>query len=131
MGADPFMLGGVRHCRSPLISKSLNPWWGKLGSHDLANTSNAEQHRPSRAPGDRLQMECEHLIMADRHLADGEKRVANQIDLIAWMIQKDHDITEAQKLLRNFEETLEQWHVHRQLILAEIARQEALQTAVP
>ena len=71
-----------------------------------------------------LQQEREHLARADRHIAEGARRVAEQIDLIAWMTKKGHDLTEAQKLLRNYEETLAQWRWHRRLIMEEITRLE-------
>jgi hypothetical protein len=69
-----------------------------------------------------VQQEREHLAQADRHLAEGERRVAEQIILIQHMTERGQDTTEAQRLLRNFEETLEQWHTHRQLILDAIAQ---------
>jgi hypothetical protein len=69
-----------------------------------------------------LQQEREHLILADRHLAAGERRIAEQITLIEKMIQQGQDAAEAKKLLRNFEVTLKIWHAHRQLILDTIAQ---------
>jgi hypothetical protein len=68
-----------------------------------------------------LQQELRHLAQADRHLAEGERRVAEQIALIERMTEKGQDTTEARKLLRNFEQTLRQFRVHRQLILDALA----------
>ena len=55
-----------------------------------------------------LQREREDLVAADRHLAAGEQRIAEQIALI-------------QRLL---EETMASWQDHRRLILDAIARHE-------
>ena len=68
------------------------------------------------------QQEREHLILADRHLAAGNRRIAEQIILIRTMTEQGQDTTEARKLLRNFEDTLEIWHAHRELILDALAR---------
>ena len=48
--------------------------------------------------------------------------MAEQIALIEHMTEKSQDTTEARKLLRNFEQILGHFHVHRQLILAALAR---------
>jgi len=68
--------------------------------------------------------EREDLAQADQHIAEGEKRLAEQQRLIEQMAENGQETAEAEKLARNFEETLEQFYVHRQLILDEIARQE-------
>jgi hypothetical protein len=48
--------------------------------------------------------------------------VAEQIILIQQMTERGQDTTQAQQLLQNYEETLEQWYIHRQLILDAIAQ---------
>ena len=63
------------------------------------------------------QKEREDLAKADRDIADGERRVAAQIILIQQMTEKGQDTALAEQFLRNLEQTLEQWHVHRRLIL--------------
>ncbi len=68
--------------------------------------------------------EREDLAKADLDIAAGERRVAEQIALIEQMTRKGQNTTEASRLLRNYDETLEQFRFHRQLILDEIARQE-------
>ena len=68
--------------------------------------------------------EREDLAKAEIDITAGEMRVAEQIALIEWMTNKGQDTTEARRLLRNYDETLEQFQVHRQLILDEIVRQE-------
>ena len=44
-----------------------------------------------------LQQEREHLIRADRHLAAGKRRIAEQIILIKTLTQQGQDRTEAKK----------------------------------
>ncbi|WP_336490263.1 hypothetical protein [Methylobacterium nigriterrae] len=66
--------------------------------------------------------EREHLAQADRHIAAGRRRVTDQVALIARLAQDGHDTTEARRLLMMLEETLDEWRVHRQLILGAIAR---------
>ncbi len=68
--------------------------------------------------------EHQDLAKAEADIAAGERRVAEQILRLEELSRDSHDTTEAERLLRNFEETLEQFRVHRQLILDEIARQE-------
>jgi hypothetical protein len=72
-----------------------------------------------------LQQEQLDLDRADLHIAQGERRVAEQILLIERMGRKGHDTAEAEKLLRNFEQTLENWRDHRRLILDALERGEA------
>jgi hypothetical protein len=62
------------------------------------------------------------LAKADRDIAEGERRVAEQIILIEQMRKDGHDTTLAKELLRNLEQTLEQWYAHRQLILDALGR---------
>ncbi|KLK90490.1 hypothetical protein AA309_25430 [Microvirga vignae] len=71
-----------------------------------------------------LQQERDDLIQADRHLAQGERRIADQIALIQWMTMKGYNTAVATDLLRLLEQTLALWQEHRQLILETIARHE-------
>ncbi|WP_201833795.1 hypothetical protein [Microvirga zambiensis] len=73
---------------------------------------------------DALQREREDLIVADRHLAAGEQRIAEQIALIQKMSREGYDTALARDLLRLLEETMTTWQEHRQLILSAIARHE-------
>jgi len=69
-----------------------------------------------------LDQEHAHLALADRHLAEGERRVADQSALIRRMSGQGHDTAMAREFLKVLEQTLEQWRIHRQLILDAIAR---------
>jgi hypothetical protein len=71
-----------------------------------------------------LQREREDLIAADRHLAAGEQRIAEQTALIRRLAREGHDTAKAQDLLRLLEEIMMTWQDHRQLILDAIARYE-------
>ena len=67
-------------------------------------------------------MESEHLARAERHIAEGERRVAAQREIIARLVEEGRDTALAKKLLQSLEQALEQWHVHRRLILESLAR---------
>jgi hypothetical protein len=76
-----------------------------------------------------LQQERDDLIQADRHLAEGERRIAEQIELIQRMTRNGYDTVVAKGLLRLLEETLTIWKQHRVLILETIARYELSEPA--
>ncbi|MER2265271.1 hypothetical protein [Methylobacterium oxalidis] len=69
-----------------------------------------------------LEQEREDLALADRHIAEGERRISDQIALVAILVEGGHDTTQAERLLRTFEDTLDVWHSHRRSILDTIAR---------
>ena len=68
--------------------------------------------------------ERQHLDRADADIAAGEGRVTEQIALIERLAVQGQNTTEAQKLLQSYQETLETWREHRQLIVEEIERLE-------
>ena len=67
-----------------------------------------------------LQQERDHLALADRHIIEGRRRVANQTKLVETMARSGQDTVMAARLPRTFEETLEAWHAHRRNILQAI-----------
>ncbi|MBO1909737.1 hypothetical protein J4G37_33700 [Microvirga sp. 3-52] len=69
-----------------------------------------------------MQQEREHLAKADRHIAEGERRVAEQIALIERMIGSGQSTALAEEFLQTLEETLKQWRSHRKLILEALAQ---------
>ncbi|QRM31374.1 hypothetical protein [Microvirga sp. VF16] len=75
--------------------------------------------------------ERENLAKIDADIAEAERRVAQQINLIRRMTLKRQETGEATKLLWNYMQALEQWRRHRQLILDEIARQEGPEPEAP
>ncbi|WP_262272278.1 hypothetical protein [Microvirga yunnanensis] len=78
-----------------------------------------------------LQRERGDLVTADRHLAAGEQRIAEQIALIQRMTRDGYDTALARDLLRLLEETMVTWKDHRQLILDAIARHERALAPAP
>ena len=68
-------------------------------------------------------MESEHLAKAERHIAEGERRVAAQRAVIARLIGEGRDTALAEEFLGSLEQALEQWHIHRRLILESLARE--------
>ncbi|MDR7037786.1 hypothetical protein J2X36_004512 [Methylobacterium sp. BE186] len=63
-----------------------------------------------------------YLAQADRHIAEGETRIADQVALIARLKKDGHDLNLARDFLHVLVGTLAQWNVHRQLILNRIAQ---------
>lgn len=62
------------------------------------------------------EMEMAHLRLADRHIAEGERRIAAQTALIARV--NGPSLISAEELLRLLCETQIEWERHRGLILA-------------
>ena len=69
--------------------------------------------------------EREDLARADRDIAAGEKRIADQILVIQGLITSGRDTTEAETRLHTYRQTLQGQRRLRDLILDEIARLEA------
>lgn len=72
----------------------------------------------------RLDRERRDLALADRHVAEGERRIARQFSLLRQMSGTGFDTALARDLLRLLEQTLATWQEHRRLILATISRLE-------
>jgi hypothetical protein len=66
-------------------------------------------------------MHEEHLAQAERHVRQGEPRVADQRRWIAQLAKDGYDTTDAQQLLATLEQTLTLMREHRQQILDERA----------
>jgi hypothetical protein len=47
-----------------------------------------------------------HLELANKHIADGQKRIEAQLALVAKLERDAHDTSQAKSLLQQFEETL-------------------------
>jgi hypothetical protein len=48
----------------------------------------------------------QHLELANKHVADGQKRIEAQLALVARLERDGHDTVQAKSLLQQFEETL-------------------------
>ena len=71
-----------------------------------------------------LQQELEHLALADQHLSEGVRCVAEQITRIQRMKEQGYDTTVALMMLKAKEQTLVEWQEHRLHIRNAIARME-------
>jgi hypothetical protein len=67
------------------------------------------------------EIEQEHLRMAEADLAQGEKRIERQRQLIERLAAHGHDVTTAKSILETMYETLEVMKEHRDAILKELA----------
>ena len=65
------------------------------------------------------------LALAQRHVDEGEGRVAEQEDRIKLLAADGHDTAAAEDLLRVIRDTLIQMVFHRDLIAVEIGRVKA------
>ena len=57
------------------------------------------------------------LRMVDDHIAQGERHVTRQHEIIAWLTSRGHPTDMAEQLLAEFESTLLQHRAHRDLML--------------
>lgn len=71
-----------------------------------------------------LATERAHLAQAERDIAEGEKRIFRQEELLAHLRSQDQSTIEAETLLRVLQETLEGWKAHREQILRVLGHQE-------
>ena len=61
------------------------------------------------------------LAAADRHIAEGQARIAQQAKLVGELDADGHDTTSAQNLLRIMQRNLDVMNAHRQTIMRELA----------
>ena len=64
------------------------------------------------------QMELAHLHLADRHIAEGEERIAAQLVLVEKLRASQLAVGPAEDLLKLLRDTQAAWNHHRNLILA-------------
>ena len=57
------------------------------------------------------------MRMVDDHIAQGEKHVTRQKELIAWLKGRGHSTDLAEQLLAAFQQTLRQHRAHRNKIM--------------
>lgn len=68
------------------------------------------------------------LLMAERHVAEGEQRVRRQQELVAELERDGHDVRDAKLLLRQFEEIHDLQIVHLNA-LRDVANADASRSA--
>jgi hypothetical protein len=72
----------------------------------------------TKQKAEEVMREREHLVQADRFIAECKNRIARQRDDIASAFQKGHATTEVPvSMLRAFEASLRAFETHRHLIL--------------
>jgi hypothetical protein len=59
------------------------------------------------------------LQMVDDHIAQGERHITRQEEIVAWLQSRGHPTEMAEDLLTEFEATLAQHREHRELMLLE------------
>jgi hypothetical protein len=57
------------------------------------------------------------IKMVDDHIAQGERHVTRQHEIIAWLKSRGHPTDAAENLLLEFEATLRQHRAHRDMML--------------
>jgi hypothetical protein len=62
------------------------------------------------------------LATANRHIAEGRARVAQQAKIVRELDAGGHDTTEAQSVLRFMERNLDTMNTHREYILSKLSR---------
>jgi hypothetical protein len=70
---------------------------------------------------DRRQMILEHLALAERHIAEGDRRLARQVDLIAELDRDGYDTKDARMILVTMQDTQALHRDDRERILRELA----------
>jgi len=72
-----------------------------------------------------IETEKRHLAKADCDIAEGEKRIRDQVELIARLRDRGHSVSNAERLLETLRQTLQAWQHHRDEIVRTIARLES------
>ena len=67
-----------------------------------------------------LSKQRQDLATADRHIAEGEARIAQQAEIVRELGADGHD-TASRSLLRFMQRNLDVMNVHRQLIVRELS----------
>jgi hypothetical protein len=69
-----------------------------------------------------LPKEREDLATAKRDIAEGERPIADQKALLAWMTERGQDTVEHEKLHRVSEETLQNGRIQQHLLLGALGQ---------
>ncbi|HYZ23055.1 MAG TPA: hypothetical protein VE690_12965 [Rhodopila sp.] len=71
-----------------------------------------------------LAVERQHLVKANRDIAEGEKRILAQAQFIERLRRKGLETDQAERLLFNLQQTLAIWQAHREQIRQTITQLE-------
>ena len=66
-------------------------------------------------------MELAHLRLADRHIAEGEVRISDQVARVEKLQARRYPVAQAEEMLELLRTTMVVWHQHRNLILAALS----------
>ena len=64
----------------------------------------------------------QELAQADRHIAEGNGRIARQVEVLRELDRHGHDTTHAQSLLQVMKDAVAAMDTHRQQIVRELSR---------
>jgi DNA-binding protein YbaB len=64
----------------------------------------------------------QELAQADRHIAEGNGRIARQAEVVRELNRHGHDTTQAQSLLQAMKDAVTAMDTHRQQIVRELTR---------
>ena len=67
----------------------------------------------------RMAFSAADLQMVNDHIAQGERHVTRQLEIIAWLKSRSHPSEMAEQLLVEFQSTLLQHRAHRDVMLRE------------
>ena len=105
---------------SRFVEDPLPQQWGELiRALDQRDRLDQGQHTKDRDPRQRRLYERK-LLVADRHIVEGERRAADQRARISRLRKNGHDTQEAKRLLHTFEEILREMFRHRTMIVQQI-----------
>lgn len=60
------------------------------------------------------------IEMVDHHIAQGERHVARQTELVEWLKSRGHPTALAEQLLEDFRSTLDQHREHRTMMMLDV-----------
>jgi hypothetical protein len=60
------------------------------------------------------------IQMVDDHIAQGERHVTRQEEIVAWLRSRGHPTSQAEELLAEFQLSLEQHRAHREVMIHSI-----------
>ena len=69
-----------------------------------------------------LSKQRQDLATADRHIAEGEARIAQQGEIVRELGADGHDTANARSMLRFMQRNLDVMNAHRQQIMSKLAR---------
>ena len=75
--------------------------------------------------------ERSHLLKAEQDVTEGERRIAEQTNLIERLKRHGHETEQAKELLVTLKETLQTWCAHRDEIRRTLAQLEDQQLSTP